>query len=246
MGGASELSLMTLVMSATVYSVLCAPVVFRWTKSAALLSAFLVAGVALGPKILADRAVAVQTARVQAQDLTALPFRGDVRVVDLFDMGCRTLCRELLGADGIQAVRALNSYGIVEVFALDAFGKPAQVPDTFADGDLTVTVTHLDDYRLKHEWNVKDAWFAQPDGARRLMITKGPANRREVAEKLFQKTDIAHAVPSFPTLFRAPTHGLVSGGNNGGVLIVRTKGRTKGWDNLEEMLVRAFADIGVL
>jgi hypothetical protein len=225
-GGLWSLIDMQLIMTAAVYCLLLAPGIFIGTRPAFGFSALLICLVAFGPRLAAEYTIMQQRAKVQENDQPAVAFKGAIQVIDFYGLPCRALCRPLLENADLDAVRTINEFGIVEVFTLDNDGTRDlvyPVEDVFAPGDLTVAIDRADPSELRGDWDIVASGFARPEFGSRFTITRGGAGKRANAPALFRETELSHSIPVIPTQFQPVMSGWTSGGNRGGVGMVRFK-----------------------
>lgn len=153
-----------------------------------------------------------------------------VRVVDLVEDSrsprCQALCAGLLAEGGIEAVRVFQSkrqtkrvYTRDEVTGALQWASetmPSYAQDGFPPADLTVETTK--DHGAKGRSLLVDV-----DSVTRYTVRAGGFSRVTPGALLAQSASLDYNRPVWPTLFAPVTHGLVSGGNDGGIALVRTR-----------------------
>lgn len=189
-------------------------------------------GLAFGPAALALFEADKHAQTLNAELAAPAQWSGNATVIDLVDDRprggrCAMVCASLLNTDSVQAVRILRPGSQTkQIFSIDpdtgltrrATDQP--VPnysnDGFAAADLAVETTT--DTKVENT-----SWMMKIDRETIHSVRAGGYSKVRPGALVAQNIIVDFNRPVWPTLFKPATHGLVSGGNDGGVHLVRTR-----------------------
>jgi len=220
------------------YLLALAPAVLRGGRKGAVLSAVLVAAVALGPNLVGRGLIAQAEGRIMAGDVAPeAPLAAPVRVVALqterrgLEATLDPLAMSLLRGEMVTSVHLLDDAGTVIGHIRDG-AVPAVIlgPDSHGPAQVTIRRGSQTGQSVLDGW---EEWALASRGLRQVTVHEGEGFAGPV---LLRETVVALSPPAIPTIFMPRMDGLVSGGNDGGFYPMPRRDQTKLDD---ESLVRA-------
>lgn len=217
----------TAAVSGFIYLAAGLPLVVRRNRRGLIEAGVLLALVGLGPWALGQGAMASHEARVPTVAATAPSV--PIRVMDMrgehdwnYD-DCWGPCAEILGLGEVEIVRMTDPEGEVKGSWRAGPDGPVRVEAPVADAQATIRLTRPRAHDFKPAMPVWGFGMARLDYTTVVEITEGPAAMADAAQALYRGGWPSYNRPLLPALYSAPTHGWVSGGNDGGVVLLRAK-----------------------
>ena len=210
--------------------------------------------VAAGPYTVAKFASWRLETWVVPKDVAAKSFTHPIEVVEIRAAEgvyanptpiCDKVCLALLSTGEVATVNLTDAQGETLRSYLDKTPVPVLDGEDMPPGDITLAERHFDTNTLTKPLSSLKKAFFEPTQIITWEITEGPTKQAGEAPVLFRYTRFAYTRPRFPAVYHPDISGWVSGGNNGGLDIIRVRDTPVAPEDFYQPLRSGFAALGL-